>query len=196
MRRAQIGNKVRKLLSLDGEYNQPSQKVIQIGAAVFDVKNGQILEKIEIFVNPFEPIAPHITDLTGITDLDVGDAITVREAYLRVKELHKRYKCFKNPLVWGAGAKNDSQVFYQDAYKTEAERLENENFMGYRVIDTKGIYQSIQLYHDKSFSGTLKEVCDKVGIGFEGKEHQALSDAINNFRLWYFLIKEFPRGFK
>jgi inhibitor of KinA sporulation pathway (predicted exonuclease) len=190
------------IMSLDAEYNQPSGKTIQIGVAIFHIQSGQLLEKFETYVNPGEPIGrggngfSDITQLTGIKDSDLSGAPNIKEAYEIIRNLHKKHKCFKNGLVWGAGIRNDSQHIYEEAYPTEQLRAAHDNFMGYRVIDVKGLYQSIQLYHNKTVKGTLKETCDKIGIGFEGNEHRAGNDAVNSFRVWYHLVKMVPKGFK
>jgi inhibitor of KinA sporulation pathway (predicted exonuclease) len=184
-----------RVMSLDAEYNQPSGKTIQIGAAAYHLPDGKLLDTLEMLVNPGEPITPYITGVTGIQDSDVTGALSIVEAYEQLRRFHRKYKCFKNPLVWGAGDKNDSQHIYQEAYP-DANQYENPNFMGYRVIDVKGQFQSIQLLHNKTVSGGLKDTCERVGIGFEGEAHRALVDAKNAFRLWFYLTKQFPNGFK
>lgn len=173
------------LLSIDCEYNQPSGKTIQIGAAVFHVHTGKLLESQEIYVNPGEPIVPFITELTGITDKDVQNAVSIQEAYLMVKALHEKHGCFMNPLVWGSGVSNDSLHIYKESGITEP------NFMGFRVIDCKTVYQSKQMSRNKTIKGGLKTACQKEGINFEGINHTALADAINTFRLWFHLTKVF-----
>lgn len=181
------------IMSLDCEYNQPSGKTIQIGAAVFNVKTGDLIDKLEVYVNPGELINDgkngytNIIELTGIKDSDVANAPQILEAYLLLKKLHEKHKCYKNPLVWGAGASNDSNHIYIEAYPNKEEK----NFMGYRVIDVKGIYQSSQLFSNKTVKGGLKKACDNLGLGFEGEPHRALNDAINTFKVWYFLMNKF-----
>lgn len=184
------------IMSLDVEYNKPSKKTIQIGAAAFHAKSGQLLDRIEMFVDPGEPIDPYITGLCGITNSDVSGAQNIREAYETLKLFHKKHKCFKNPLVWGSGADNDSQAIYREAYPTEALQEANPNFLGYRVLDVKSTFQSIQIFHNKKVSGKLEDVCVRLGLGFEGKPHTALADAMNNFRVWHHIIKSFPGAFK
>lgn len=184
------------ILSLDCEYNQPTQKTIQIGAAVYAARTGQLMEKFETYVNPGELIEPYITELTGITDRDVKNAPSIQEAFLALQDLHKKHKCFKNPLVWGSGTRNDSQMIYNEAAIKDTEDKLIPNFMGYRVLDVKSLFQSIQIYNNKTVRGGLKTTCETIGIGFEGQAHTALADAMNTFRVWHFLIKQFPQGYK
>ena len=183
-------------MSLDCEYLQPSGKTIQIGAAAYHLPTGELLGTFETYVDPKESISEYIVNLTGIKNSDVSGAPSIREAFEDLRLFHKKYKCFRNPLCYGAGESNDSSRIYNEAYPTDILRDENENFMGYRVIDVKGIFQSIQLYNNKLVKGGLKDNCKLVGIDFEGEEHRALVDAKNTFRLWFHLIKQFPGGFK
>lgn len=174
------------IMTLDAEYNQPSQKTIQIGAAIYDVYSGQIIAEFETYVNPGEPIEPFITELTGITDKDVAHAPSIKEAYEMLEYFHAKHRAFCNPLVWGSGVFNDSQAIHKES------GVERDNFMGYRVIDVKSVYQSAQMYKGKQVRGSLETVCKKfLKIGFEGTAHRALTDAKNTFRVWHFLVKRF-----
>lgn len=191
------------IMSIDCEFNQPSQKTIQIGAAVFNAHTGLLIDKFETYVDPGETINDgtnghcNIIELTGITDFDVSGAPKILEAFLMLKAFKDRHGAFRNPLVWGSGERNDSDMLWKEAYPTQELRKENPNFMGHRVIDVKCVFQSIQILHNKSVSGGLANICNKrLGIGFEGEAHRALNDAINTFRAWYFMVKKFPGGFK
>lgn len=186
------------ILSLDCEYNQldGNPKTIQIGAAVYKAKTGQLIDSYETYVNPGESVTQYITDLTGITDYNVRSAPTIQEAFLALEFLHKKHKCFVNPLVWGSGVRNDSHAIYAEANPVDADGKPIPNFMGHRVVDVKGLHQSIQIYNNGTVRGGLKKVCESLGIGFEGTAHTALADAQNTFRVWFHLIKKFQQGVK
>jgi inhibitor of KinA sporulation pathway (predicted exonuclease) len=177
-----------KVLTLDCEYNQPSKKLINIGAAVFDARSAELIETLDLYINPNEPINPEIIDLTGITDSDVKNGLTPFQAYEELKRFHKKHKCFMNPLVWGSSTSNDSHHIWTESQSTE------ENFMGFRVLDVKTIYQSWKLFENKQIKSSLKEACERCGLSFEGIPHRALPDAINTFRIWYFLVKKISLG--
>lgn len=176
------------ILSIDCEYNQPSGKTIQIGAAVYNVVTGLLIEKFETFVNPGEPINPEIITLTTITDKYVENAPKIKEAFEMLELIHAKHKCFANPIVWGSGVRNDSLTIYQESGITD-----RPNFMGHRVIDAKSIFQSIQMMNNKTVRGGLEKCCNVLGIGFEGRCHTALADAMNTFRVWHFLVKRFNK---
>lgn len=174
-------------MTLDAEYNQPSKKCIQIGAAIYDVKTADCHGTFEIFVNPGELINPYITELTGIKDSDVSDAPNIKEAYFELKSFFQKHKPFRNPLVWGSGVSNDSLAIWQES------GTEEENFMGFRVLDAKTIYQSVMIHGNRNFAGGLSDCMRRLGLNFEGESHTALADAKNTFSLWFFMMKKFQK---
>jgi inhibitor of KinA sporulation pathway (predicted exonuclease) len=177
------------VMTLDCEFNQPSQKLIEIGAAVYQVNTRKQIAKIEIFVNPFELLNPEIIELTGITDADLENAVDAKTAYFMLKEFHKEHHCFMNPIVWGSGVRNDSLLIWQQA---EVEEL---NFMGYRVIDAKTIYQSLRMQDNRKIKSGVKGSMEELGLTFVGREHRALPDAVNTFTIWSYLTKTMSFGF-
>lgn len=183
------------ILALDAEYNQPSKKTIQVGAAVFDCKSGKMLESISILVNPNEPINPNITELTGIKDSDVfSEGVNIQDAYLALAKLHKTHKCFRNPLVWGSGTSNDSDHIYQEYLQSigkpsDDSFLKKENVMGFRVLDVKTLYQSHAIFNGLHYAGGLSSCMERLGLQFEGSPHNAMYDAINAFKVWHFITK-------
>lgn len=185
---------------LDAEFNQPSRKTIQIGAAVFNPRNAALIDRLDLYVNPGEPIAPEITHLTGISDQDVTNAMDIRDAFEELKAFHVKNKCFRNPMVWGSGVRNDSQALHEEYvnYISEGKKdfIVPENFMGFRVIDVKTVYQSVMLFEDSQYAGGLKDSMKRLGMEFEGDAHRALTDAVNTFRVWYHLMRIFHDGQK
>lgn len=186
------------IMSLDCEYNQPSGKTIQIGAAIFNAKTGLEIDRILLYINPNEPLHPEIIELTGISENEAQNGTTIQEAYEELKRFHAKHKCFRNPLVWGSGNWNDSYHIwkeYRDSVGpgTGDSIRDSENFMGLRVLDVKTIYQSVQIYRNSRYQGGLKESMTKYKLDFEGQEHNALADARNTFKLWFHLVKLFHK---
>jgi inhibitor of KinA sporulation pathway (predicted exonuclease) len=196
---------MQKIMVLDVELTQPSRRCIQIGAAVYDVRNAVCHGTFETYVNPYEPISQEITDLTGISDRDVENAPGILDAYHMLMAFHQKQKCFRNPLVWGSGVRNDSTAIYDDAQRQKRILDEKlgidheplpENFMGFRVLDAKTIFQSIMLFENRGYAGGLKDCMKRLGLTFEGEDHRALVDAKNTFTIWYHLIRKMHDGFK
>ena len=69
-----------RCIAVDLEMNQPSRKIIQIGAICFEPDTGKIVAKFHMFVNPGEPISPEIIELTHITDEMVNFAPNIQAA--------------------------------------------------------------------------------------------------------------------
>lgn len=180
-----------KLLSLDLEMNQPSGKTIQIGACVFCHKEKKIVDKFMIYVNPQEVLAPRIIELTGIQQHKVeNEGYPVKEAYFLLKKFAEKNKCFRNPIVWGSGVWNDSHHLYNEAKPDEP------NFMGHRVLDAKTLYQSLRIITWKKVKGGLNIAMEEMGLKFEGKNHDALDDAINTAKIWMHLTDLLKSGLK
>jgi inhibitor of KinA sporulation pathway (predicted exonuclease) len=196
---------MQKIMVLDIELTQPGRRCIQIGAAVYGVRDAVCHGTFETYVNPYEPISQEITDLTGITNKDVENAPGIIDAYYLLQMFHQKHKCFRNPLVWGSGVRNDSSAIFDEFHaamlaldeKLHRERTESlENFMGFRVLDAKTLFQSIMLFENTSYAGGLAESMKRLGLVFEGDKHRALTDAKNTFTIWYHLTRKMHDGFK
>jgi len=162
--------------ALDLEMNQPSKKIIQIGACVGNISTGQIFEKLSVFVNPQERISSYITNLTKITQEDVDCGFTLEEAYRKLQKMHENYGSFVNAITWGGG---DSQELLDQL------KEENTNFEGWcfgrRWIDTKTLFVSWRIANGQQIQGGLKNACHKIGVTFQGPAHRADMDALNTF---------------
>lgn len=189
-----------RIMVLDCEFNQPSRKTIQIGAAVYDARSAACYGSIDLYVNPGEPITPEITLLTGITDKDVENAPNILEAWALLKDFHKKHKCFKNPLVWGSGVRNDSLALFEEYRKYCDDNVivngDRENFMGFRVLDAKTLFQSLMIFENRGYAGGLKDSMKRLELTFEGEAHRALTDAQNTFKIWYYLTRLAHDGLK
>ena len=179
-------NQIEVFTSIDLEMNQPSQKIIQIGACVGNIRTGQVFEKLSVFVNPLEKINPYITELTKITDSDVDHGLTLEEAYNKLRKMHENYSAFVNPITWGGG---DSQEMLNQL------KQENPNFEGWcfgrRWIDTKTLFVSWRFARGEPIQGGLARSMTKLGLKFEGQKHNATDDAVNTFRMYCAMLKKF-----
>ena len=174
--------------SLDLEMNQPSGKIIQIGAVVGNFKTGEVLDKLSIIINPHEPINPYITNLTGITDDAIFDEGTdLLKGYELLSTMHQKCQAFINPITWGGG---DSQELYKQL--TQMFVIDNWCF-GRRWLDVKTLFIALRAGQDLPTQGGLAKSMTKFGLKFEGRKHNALDDAHNTFRFFCKLMQELKR---
>lgn len=177
------GKLKKNIISLDLEMNQPSGKIIQVGACVGSIETGQILEKKMVFVKIDENLSDFIIGLTGISQGQVDNGVGLGDAYLELVKLHRDYNCFANPLTWGGG---DSAYLLN---KLKLEGISSDSFIfGRRWIDVKTIYQTWRMSNGYSIQGGLKSALSKMGLNSVGRHHDALVDSINTFRLYYKLM--------
>lgn len=174
------------VMVIDCEFDQPSGELIEIGAAVFKAHTGELIETFQVFVKTKDgSVSPYITELTGITSKDLENGVSPQDAYALLKDFHRKHRCFMNPIVWGSGTRNDSSTIHEQSGTDEM------NFMGFRVIDAKTLWQSRQMILNGRVAGGLKTCCENLGIKFDGRAHRALDDAINTFKVWHKLSSYF-----
>ena len=90
------------VLSLDLEMNQPSNSIIQIGACIGSLATGTIVDQISIPINAQESLSPYITQLTGLTQEQVDNGLTLQQGYTKLMDMVNRHPgTWRNPLVWG-----------------------------------------------------------------------------------------------
>ena len=186
MKESKLINPIEIFTSLDLEMNQPSGKIIQIGAVVGNITTGEILEKLCINVKIDEPVTEYITNLTGITQEDIDNGVTLLEAYEKLKEMHLKHDSFINSLCWGGGdiVELFKQLNIEDPESTYG-------VFGRRWIDVKTLFVSWRFANRKPIQGGLAKSMGKVGLSFEGRKHNAMDDALNTFRMYMAMLERF-----
>lgn len=180
-------------IALDLEMNQPSGKIIQVGAVCFEPDTGKLIDTFNELVNPGEPLLSAITTLTGITDADLLGKPALADVAHRVVEFKQKYQINAVAVVWGGARTNDVlQLFDQSGV---------ENPFKTRVQDVKGHYETLadSLGSKMRQESGLEKACRAVGIGWDsqfGPPHNALADAFNTMRLHVFLSRCMVGGFK
>ena len=198
MAKEYVPKKITRFLALDLELNQPSNKIIQIGACVGDIETREILDTFSVFVNPNEELGycnggendgKTITDLTGITQSDVDNGVNLREAYLQLLDFSKDYNCFINPVTWGGG---DSEEIRRQLYE-DPNNSDIPWAFGRRWIDAKTLFVSWRFANGEPIKGGLARSMLKLGLQFQGRKHDAEDDAINTL-LVYFKLLDLLKG--
>ena len=175
------------IVSLDLEFNQPSRKLIQIGAVMGDMTTGQVVDRLSVFVNPGEQISLRIKLLTGIKQSDVDAAPDIRVAYRQLLSWMKPYagQLQPNPLTWGGGDSEDLRE------AVGLDREDKEWCFGRRWTDAKTVFYAWRAAHNRPGAGSLARSMTKVGLAFQGRRHNAQDDAENTFRIYVALLKQF-----
>ena len=187
---------LRYRLAFDLEMNQPSGRIIQIGAVVGNMATGEIVERLSVLVKPGEPLSPAIVKLTGITDAMLEErGVELMAAYTLLSNLKTKWSCSSLPLVWNAGMRGNDVEELAHQMREDGlmlgdgrVRLEHEPyyiFTGWR--DVKGLYQEYCEANDIPARSGLAKSLLRAGLLFEGRPHDALFDALNTFCLGHFL---------
>jgi len=158
--------------ALDLELEQPSNKIIQIGACKFD--DSGIIDTFCAYVKQDEPLSEYIHKLTGITDEDLNGGTTLEEAFLALVNFTSDCDN-KQAVVWGEG---DMRCL-----REQLPPLITWPY-GRRICDVKAIHQFIGPELGLNGSGGLSKTMNKYGLSFCGRKHNATADAVNTSRLY------------
>lgn len=172
-------------IALDLEFNQPSEKIIQIGAVAGDPLSGQIYEELSLYVNPGEQLNPNIVQLTAITDKQLATAPDLLEQLKRLNALFNKYGAKQEAILWGTG---DTDMLYE-------QKPENFKpaFMRRMALDVKSVYRAYAIKHGLKSNKNLVDAVRNCGLNFEGRPHDALNDARATFKMAEFMIREFKK---
>jgi len=188
-----MGKLVENFCSIDLEMNQPSDKIIQIGAVIGNLKTGEILAKYSAFVDPEESIREDIIKLCAIDDeLLREEGMDLFTAYEGLRDLCLEYQCSKMAIQWGQGdvrhlllelKKNGYQ------FNTGFQDQEGEPFIfGRRTFDAKQSMQEWRFKQGITLQGGLARSMTKLGLEFEGRKHTADADAYNTWVIYRKLL--------
>ena len=167
------------LIVIDLELNQPSEKVIEIGAVKFLRDGGIHPSKFQRLILIDEPLDPYIINLTGITELELrNDGIPLAEAMQHFEKWATADS--KNLLVasWGGDVPFLRQYCEKHKVPWPFRR---------KSIDVKSICIWLNAMFDRKYkSDGLGSNLEQWGLGLDetyGKKHRALADAWNTARL-------------
>lgn len=202
--------------ALDLEMEQPSNKIIQIGVCKFNESNGEILDKLNRFIKLDEPLSDYIKVLTGITDDDLVNGISLKQTYLDMTDFTADCS-LQQAVTWGQGdivllkkqlfADGQLLEFYKnqtlhknqvviDLRKDVGEPVMNvivpKWIYGERIMDVKTLHQFYAPMLGLNRSGGLSKVMNKYGLQFLGRKHNAVCDSENTARL-YLKLKEYVK---
>jgi inhibitor of KinA sporulation pathway (predicted exonuclease) len=174
--------------SLDLEFNQPSEKIFQIGACVGSIRTGEILSTFNQYVSIGENLSPYIVNLCGVSNQRVlAEGVKLGVAYESLVAWLAPYNVFRNPITWGGG----DSISLRHQLVQLGERLDDESFIfGRRWIDCKTVFSTFTLAIGGVIRvGGLAKSMTRVKLNFMGKRHDALDDAINTWRMYHKLVE-------
>ena len=170
-------------MAIDLEMAQPSNNIIEIGAAIGDTDNYQIIDKISIFVNPHEQLSEEIIKLTSISQEDVDLAKNLDDAYKDLLDFSNKYAVHKQLVTWGSG-----DIW---ALKSQLQKIDlNIKWeYGYTYMNVKNIVQAMLTAKNRKTQGGLAKSLGKFGLGFKGKKHRADDDSVNTLRMYFKILE-------
>jgi inhibitor of KinA sporulation pathway (predicted exonuclease) len=176
------------LVSLDLELNQPSRRIIQIGAVIGNIRTGEIVSRFDSKVSPDEVLSPAIAKLTKIKQEEVDVAPKLKEAYESLKRWLEPFAGERvlNPITWGGG---DTETL-REQLQLDLERW----LFGRRWLDAKTLFVAWRMAQGRELQGGLGRSMTKLGLSFEGRQHNAIDDAENTFRIYRALLFEFGKA--
>lgn len=179
-------NQLRPLIvAIDLELNQPSNKIIQIGAVIGDLRSGEVVSSFSTFADPGEQLSAEIVKLTSIKQSDVDGAGALLDAYGSLVEWMAPYSELRQreALTWGGG--DTTHLFQQLGAPFD------QWVFSRRWTDAKTVFSAWRMAQGRPWDGGLARAMTKLGLVFEGRKHHALDDARNTFRIFYRLLGEF-----
>jgi len=183
--------KMSKVISIDLEMNQPSNKIIQLGYVIGDCVTEKILTHQSIIINPneelglipgmeVEGIPVHITEYTGITQEMVDSGLTLEQAYELMCNDIKKYNPTRTVVQWGDG-KGDNKGDH-DCLRTQLGLSWNDFILRPRAWDVKSQFQIYRIFNREGVVAGLSKALEILNMEFEGRPHNAMWDAHNTFR--------------
>ena len=148
-----------------------TEKITEVG--IMKVKNGEVIDEFEIFVNPEKPIPQRVVEVTNITDEIVKDAETIDKVFPKILEFV-----------------GDSIIVAHNASFDVGFLKHNAKLLGYEFnntyIDTlplaKDLFPDLKKYK-------LGKIADSLGIEVD-VAHRALADVDTTVKVFNVMLKK------
>ena len=148
-----------------------TEKITEVG--IMKVKNGEVIDEFEIFVNPEKPIPQRVVEVTNITDEMVKDAETIDKVFPKILEFV-----------------GDSIIVAHNASFDVGFLKHNAKLLGYEFnntyIDTlplaKDLFPDLKKYK-------LGKIADSLGIEVD-VAHRALADVDTTVKVFNLMLKK------
>ena len=148
-----------------------TEKITEVG--IMKVKNGEVIDEFEIFVNPEKPIPQRVVEVTNITDEMVKDAEAIDKVFPKILEFV-----------------GDSIIVAHNASFDVGFLKHNAKLLGYEFnntyIDTlplaKDLFPDLKKYK-------LGKIADSLGIEVD-VAHRALADVDTTVKVFNVMLKK------
>ena len=148
-----------------------TEKITEVG--IMKVKNGEVIDEFEMFVNPEKPIPQRVVEVTNITDDMVKDAETIDKVFPKILEFV-----------------GDSIIVAHNASFDVGFLKHNAKLLGYEFnntyIDTlplaKDLFPDLKKYK-------LGKIADSLGIEVD-VAHRALADVDTTVKVFNVMLKK------
>lgn len=175
-----------RLIVLDLEMTQPAQKIIQIGAVLINLKNGNIEASNKSTCNPGELPCARIEELTGLTAERVSQAAAFDVVAKQFWEWVESSQCGFQLGAWGS----DVWTLYNASVAVGIRPSKPPKNLN--IKEVAKLFR-IPLSSVKK-SGGLKNSLDVFGLPFIGNQHDAYYDALNTALLLHHFTKLLTLG--
>lgn len=175
------------LVALDLEMNQPSGRVIQIGAVMGELESGREVSRFASWVCCDEELSPAISKLVGVRQTTLESlGVPLPDAYSALCDWLRPWNSERalNPLTWGGG---DSTTLAEQLAGASSASVGYWPF-GRRWLDVKTVYVAWQHSQGVAPVGGLARSMRHLGLSFQGQKHRADDDAWNTFRVYHHLL--------
>lgn len=68
-------------------------RIIEVGALLYDTRREEVIDTLELLINPEQPLDPIITKITGLTDADLADKPVFRQVEPQLHDFFSRAEC-------------------------------------------------------------------------------------------------------
>ncbi|KAK9376796.1 ribonuclease H-like domain-containing protein [Lipomyces chichibuensis] len=190
----------------DKSFSHETHEVIELPCILADIKEGKIIDEFHTFVKP--SLHPQLTNeciaLTGITQVDVDNAPTFREAIQLLDGFMKKHSDKLHPppqigspppngwpnlgprnYVWVTDGHADIERFLC-LRSCRINRVRLPAYISGGYIDMKLLFKTH--FKERGFR-RLPDMLAKWGLSFEGREHSGLQDARQVARIMLFMVQ-------
>lgn len=182
-----------RIIVMDLEMNQPSNKIIDIGAVFVDLKQKKIVSIFDELCNPGELPSDFlmrngmtVTELTGISPEMVSAARSLKEVLIDFWAFVEKCNCGAFVTAWG---RDVSEIIEQSNELSVAMPRVNE-------FDLKKFTSFFRSAKGIKGKGGLHNAIEAFGLTFQGKAHRGLADSENTAFLMMKLFNQLETFFE